>query len=230
MIDYVLDVDFANDFISWLKLKDSYSNTEELQEKIIQDNEPGLACFFAAEYTYKSYKMQKIVLDSKLSKYAYLFAKSVNGCDIQALQKIVVESNKNKYICKFACYVNGADFTGLQNIILKTNNPKYAHMLLKHGQTPDIEKIKKIILKCDKPRYLFELAKHTIDKLEISKIEDAIIKLQSYNYIRLMAENIKMCDVEKLEEAILQSNDVRQIKKFAKNVKKSKMRQFLTIL
>ena len=74
------------------------------------------------------------------------------------------------------------------------------------------------------------MAKKTTDSKELKKIEDLLIEVKSFTYIRLMAAKIKNSNIEKLEKAILESENVEEIKKFAKSVKKSKMSNFTLLL
>ena len=216
MNKYLFESDYSADSLRWIKRREEntfkpnpYSkdrtgynpeDLEKLQNEIIQDNDSALAYFFATEFPYKPHRMQKIILDNKDAKYAFLFAQNIRNCDIKALQQLVVDSKKTKYICKFACFVKNADRKPLENIILKSKNVKYAHMFLKHVKDSDVNKLKEVILRSKKPRYLFELAKHLSSPKDISKIEDIIIETQSFTYMRLFAEKIKMANIEKLEE------------------------------
>jgi len=243
MNKYLFESDYSADSLRWIrKLEEknirfpyrggatySHEELESLQSEIINSNDSALAYFFAVDFPYKTYRMQKVILDNKDAKYAFLFAQNIKGCDIKALQQLVVESKKVKYICKFACFVKQADRKPLENIILKSKNVKYAHMWLKHVKNTDVNKFKKIILDSGKPRYLFELAKHLDDPKEIAKIEDLIIECKSFTYIKLFAEKIKLADVDKLEQAVLDLDNAEEIKKFAKYVKRSKMRRFLLV-
>jgi hypothetical protein len=90
----------------------------------------------------------------------------------------------------------------------------------------NFSKLKEIILKSNKPSYLFELAKHVSSKSDISKIEDSLIQLKSWTYIRLMAQHIKMANLEKLEQAILDSENTQEMIKFANCVKNTKLKNF----
>jgi len=234
MNKYLFDSDYSSDSLRWIKIRESDidcspSYLEELQNIIIKNNDSALAYFFAFDFPYKTYRMQKVILDNKDPKYAFLFAQNIKNCDIKAMQKLVLESNKIKYICKFICYIKGVDRKDLESKVIKSKNVKYAHMIIKHVKDADINKFKKIILKSKKPRYLFELAKHIKDEKELAKIEDLIIKTKSFTYMRLFADKIKLANVEKIEQAILDSDNSNEIKKFAKYVKKSKMKQFLLV-
>lgn len=234
MNKYLFDNDFSSGSLRWLKRRDKLNfpneeKLEQLQAEIIAANDPALAYFFAYEFPYKIYKMQKIILDKEDANYAFLFAQNIKNCDIKALQNIVINSAKIKYITKFACFVPGADKKLLEKIILKSKNVKCAHMYLKYVRGADVNKFKKIILTSNKPRYLFELAKHLTNRKDLSKVEDTIIKIQSFTYIRLLAEKIKTANINKLEEAVLASQNEKEIKKFAKYVRKSKIRKFLIL-
>lgn len=239
MNKYLFEDDYSADSLKWIKrleekqLKLATYNQEEIdkfQTEIIQENDSALAYFFACEFPYKRYRMQKIILDNKDPKYSYLFAQNIENADIKALQKIVIDSKKIKYICRFACFVENADVKPLEKLIIKSKNVKYAHMYIKHVKGADINNFKKLILESKKPRYLFELAKHTTDPQELIVIEDLIIATKSFTYMRLMAEKIKLANVEKIEQAILDTDNTNEIKRFASGVKKSKMKKFLLVL
>lgn len=245
MNKYLFESDYSADSLRWIrKLEENYpkfgsstsrpsynlEDLEKFQNEIIMENDSALAYFFAMEYPYKQYKMQKVILDNKDPKYAFLFAQNIKNSDVKALQNIVVSAKKIKYICKFACFVKSADLKPLEQIILKSKNAKYAHMVLKHIKNSDVKKFKDLILASGKPRYLFELAKHLTDPKEISIIEDNIIAANSFTYMRLFAEKIKLANIEKLEQAVLDSDNVNEIKKFAKYVKRSKMKKFFLVL
>ncbi len=224
--------DFSADCLRWIKVVeekglklhkskinqlDHIEDLELIQNKIEKDKDSALAYFFACDFPYKIYRMQKVILDKKDAKYALLFAQNIIGCDVKALQNIVVKSKKIKYICKFACFVNQADKAPLEELIIKSKNVKYCHMYVKYVDDADINKFKDIILNSKKPRYLFELAKHSKSKSEISLIEDLIIEAKSFTYIRMMAEKIKNSNIDKLEQAVLDSENSKEIKKFAKS-------------
>jgi hypothetical protein len=241
---YLYDNDYVTDFLKWIKILEEkqikpiyYKNTfsydlnelEQFQQEILVSKNSSLAYFFANEFSYKTYLMQKIIIDNEDYKYAYLFAQTIDNADIKTLQNIVIKSNKIKYICKFACFVKTNDLTSLETIILQSKNAKTVHMFIKYVKGTDINKFKNIILDSKKPRYLFELAKHITDPKDIIQIEDLIIETKSFTYIRLLAQKIKYVNVEKLEQAILDLEDISEISKFAKNVKQSKMKRFLLI-
>lgn len=246
MNKYLFDHDFSEGSIKWLRKRSSFTlrpdpfskdktgfnveDLEKLQGEIIRDKDSALAYFFCTEFSYKPHLMQKVILDNRDAKYAFLFAQSIKNCDIRALQKVVLDSKKVKYICKFACFVKGADRKPLEAIILKSKNVKYAHMFIKHVKDIDLKKFKRIILESGKPRYLFELARHIKDPKELAVIEDEIIKSKSFTYMRLLAEKIKMSNIDKIEQAVLDSDNVNEIKKFAKYVKRSKMKKFFLVL
>lgn len=244
MSKYLFESDYSTDSLRWIKKigekklnsfnksKDVY-NIEELekfQNEIVADNDSALAYFFAHDFLYKQHRMQKIILDNKDPKYAFLFAQNINNCDVRALQQIVIDSKKIKYICKFACFVKKADYKLLENLIIKSKKVKYAHMYLKHVKSANVVKFKNIILTSKKPRYLFELAKHLNNPKDIAEIEEQIIQSGSFTYMRLFAEKIKLANIEKIEQVLLDSDNVNEIKKFAKYVKKSKMKRFFLVL
>src|ERR1700690_2488865 len=124
MNKYLFESDYSADSLRWIKkceeknlkpfssiVNDDFglNKLENLQTEIIEASDSALAYFFACEYPYKIYRMQKVILDKKDAKFALLFAQNIKHCDIKALQNIVVESKKTKYICKFACFVKGAE-------------------------------------------------------------------------------------------------------------------------
>jgi len=235
MSQHLMERDFSYDYLRWLNRIDKISirdtkDLDQLQREIIANNDPALAYFFAIDYGYQTHRMQKIILEKKDAKYAFLFAQNISFADVKALQQVVMESKSNKYICKFACFVKNADRKSLETIILKSKSVKNAHMYLKHVKDADVKRFKEIIVKSGKPMYLFELAKHLTDPKEITEIEDLIIASGSFTYMRLFAEKIKSSNIEKLERAVLDSDNVEEIKKFAKYVKRSKMKRFFLVL
>jgi hypothetical protein len=246
MNKYLFETDYSADILRWIKRVDErqlktnpYSkdksgynpeDLEKFQNEIVQENDSASAFFFANEFGYKPHRMQKVILDKKDPKYAFMFAQSILNADIKALQNVVVESKKIKYISKFACFVKSADQKQLEPIILKSKNVKYAHMYLKHVKGANIDKLKEVILSSKKPRYLFELAKHTKNPKDLAVIEDLIIEASSFTYVRLLAEKIKIANVDKLEQAVLDTENSAEIKKFAKYVRRSKMKQFLLVV
>src|SRR5579885_2716211 len=187
MNKYLFESDYSADVLKWMKKLDEkqlspspYSkdqsgynpeDLEKFQNEIIADGDSALAYFFATEFPYKQYRMQKVILDKKDPKYAFLFAQNVRNADVKALQNLVVDSRKIKYICKFACFVKQADLKPLENLIVKSKNVKYAHMYLKHVKNVNVDKFKEVIISSKKPRYLFELAKHLRQPEDIAHIE-----------------------------------------------------------
>lgn len=246
MNKYLFENDYSADFIKWIKKveeKDIHLNKygrdrfgynpnelESFQQEIINTKDSALAYFFTLDFSYRPYLMQKIIIENEDAKYAYMFAQNIKNADVNALQKIVVQSEKIRYICKFACFVPGADIKKLESIIYESGKVKYAHMFIKYVKSADIEKFKSIILESKKPRYLFELAKHISNPEEISNIEDLIIDVRSFTYMRLMAEKIKGANVDKLERAVLDTKNMDEAVKFAKSVKNSKMKRFFLVL
>jgi len=99
MSKYLFESDYSADSLRWINKRErtklhSLEDLEKLQDEIILDNDSALAYFFATEFQHKIYRMQKVILDSKDAKYAFLFAQNIVNCDIKALQKIVLESKK----------------------------------------------------------------------------------------------------------------------------------------
>ena len=235
MAQFFIESDYSSDYLRWLqkiegKKLSRQEDLENLQNEIIKENDSALAYFFAYEFHYKSYRMQKVILDKKNPKYAFMFASRIDNADIEALQNLVIKLGHIKYITYFACFIKKVpNLSLLESLIIKSNNVKFVHMYLKHVKAANVNNFKEIILSSKKPRYLFELAKHSNDMIDIQKIEDLIIASGSFTYIRLLAEKIKSSNLEKLEQAVLDLGNDAEIKKFAKYVKKSKMRKFLII-
>ena len=205
MRKYILDNNYSIDYLNWinfLELKNN-SDLESISNDILDRQDPGLACFFAIEKKFNLHLMQKIILNSKIPKYAFLFAKHISHSDIYSLQQLVLNSKNTEYICKFACFIPQANFSLLEDYLLKSKKPKYIFMLLKHKKNINYTKYKKYILEAKKPRYLFSLAKQINDIEELKIIEDLIIDSKSATYIRMFASKIKTANIEKLEQAIL---------------------------
>lgn len=244
MNKYLIENDFTDDCLRWeAKLEEFFPNfnrfqishlkhndIDKLQQFIINTNDFAFAYFFANDFNYKSFLMQKVILDSKNPKYAFLFAQNIQNCDIKALQNIVLESNNLKYICKFGCFIDGADVKVIENLLLHSKNIKYCYSLFKYNKNINLEQFKTIILNSKKPKYLFELAKKLRSRDEIINIQNILIELKSFTYLRLFAEKIQYADIEKIEQFILDSDNTEEIKKFAIYVKRSKMKNFLLIL
>ena len=246
MSKYFVESDYSQDYLRWMKKLDEkrlepdpYSkdesgynpeDLEKFQNEIIKESDSALAYFFATEFPYKTFRMQKLILDKKDAKYAFMFAQHIKHADIKALQNLVIDSQKIKFITKFACFVKNAEHKPLEVLILKSKNVKYAHMYLKHVKTANINKFRQIIIESNKPRYLFELAKHYQTYKELEIIEDLIIASGSFTYMRLFAEKIKLANVEKIEQAVLDTDNNEEIKKFAKYVRGSRMKQFLLVV
>lgn len=244
MSKYHFEADYSRDSLRWLNKVDPYSkkesgytndDLERLQDEIVADRDSALAYFFATEFNYKTYRMQKLILDQKDAKYAFVFARDIPNADIKALQNVVISSKELKYICNFACFVEGADHKRLEKIITSAilddpRNTQYAHKLLKNVDGSNVKKFKDIIIASKRPRYLYELAKHINNPDEIALIEDLIIQSRSFLYMRMFAENIERANLEKIEQAVLDTDNVVEIKKFAKYVKRSKMKRFFLVL
>jgi hypothetical protein len=231
---HIFSSDYSYDYLRWIELYkplqdhkiafDHDLKLDLIQANIIRDKDTALAYFFAAYTNYKTYKMQEIILKSNDPKYALLFAQNVMGADIQALQQLVIKSGDIKYICNFGCFVPGADQKLIENIIAKEGKAKQAHMMLKYVPGASVNQFRRIIMASRRPRYLFQLARLTSSRRAIAKIEDILIELKSFTYIRLMAKKIKLANVKKLEQAVLDFGNVKEIKKFARAVKNTKMR------
>lgn len=142
---YIYENEDSTDSLRWLdKLGDKPSNNpevlEKLQDEIIQTGDAALAYFFANDFPYKTYRMQKVVLDKKDAKYAFFFALNIKNADIKALQSIVLASKKIKYVAKFACFVRRAERKPLESFIIKSKSVKYNDMLLKHIKGTDVKR------------------------------------------------------------------------------------------
>src|SRR5208283_1181428 len=176
--------EYKTEYLVWItKIENLTTNEtilEVLQKEIIETNNSAFAYFFTIDFGYKPHLMQKIVLDNKDAKYAFLFAKDVINADIKALQNVVIKSKKIKYINWFDAYIVGANHKLLRPLIMGTK----------------------------KPQYWVELAGRLSAKKDIEKIEDMLIDARAYKYMRLFAENIKGANIEKLEQAILDVGNV----------------------
>lgn len=223
-----LDKEYLHDYLHWQYFLENHKlNKNELCDLIISNQDPLLACFFAFEKKYKQYIMQKIVLDSKKAKYAFLFAKLIKNADVNSLLQIAVKTNNILYITKFVLFFNlNSDY--LKKLILNSKKIKYIHMLMKHESFKDINKNIIFYLKSNKIRYLIEVANYVNSK-NLKKIESLIIKSKSSYYIRLFATKIKNVNINRLEKEILILGDSKEIKKFAKNVKNSSIKKFLIL-
>lgn len=246
MSKYLFENDYSADSLRWMRLleekqlaENPYSKNqtgynskdlENIQNDIIKDKDSALAYFFASQFTYKPYRMQKVILDQKDAKYAFVFAQNIKNSDVKALQKVVMESKDIKYISKFACFVKTANRRPLESFIIKSKNVRYAHMYLKHVKGSDVTKFKKVILTSKKPKYLFELAKRLSNPRDIAMIQKLIIESGSFTYMRLFAEKIKLAKVDKIEQAVLETNNTAEIKKFAKYVRRSRMKRFFLVM
>src|SRR5258706_4414125 len=116
---------YTSDIIKWIDrisgiTKSSYAELEKLQDEIIKSQDVGMAYFFASEFKYKTYRMQKVILDAKSAKYAFLFARNIPNADIKALQNIIIYSNKIKYIADFVCHIVQANRKLLIPLIIKS--------------------------------------------------------------------------------------------------------------
>ncbi len=151
-----------------------------------------------------------------------------NAEELERIQHFIIKNNDSALAYYFALEFDYKR-NKMLNLILKQEDAKYAHLYIKNIDNSVANKVKKIIIDSEKPSYLFELAKHLDSIYEISKIEDLIIRLKSYTYIRLFAQHIKKANIDKLEQAILESDNLKEIKKFAINVRESKMKQFLLV-
>src|SRR5271154_1797901 len=108
MSKYLFERDFRPDYLKWMQkcergslktnpfskqtANHSLKDLEELQNEIIRENDSALAYFFATDFNYKPYRMQKLILDKGDAKYACLFAQNIKNCDVKALQQVVVDS------------------------------------------------------------------------------------------------------------------------------------------
>lgn len=220
-------------FAKWLSLIDNkqYTNSfkQELQEYIIQQQDPSLAFFFAQEFNFNNHLMQKIILKQKNPYYAFLFAKHINYADIKALQKIVDQSNNIKYICHFAAFVPKAKILKAKQIVIKNNNSQYAIFLIKNIKLKDLKQLKKVIFNSNNPKYIYQLSNYMISLRELKKIVNFLIKSQSWSFLTKLSLENKNVDLLKIEQAILNSNDQKAIKKFAKSTKNSFIRNFLIL-
>lgn len=230
-MSYINDIDFGEDYLRWMRTCERVRNfstveLESMQDEIVKNNDSALAYFFASDFGYKSYKMQKVILDNKNPQYAFLFAKNIHNSDSKALQNLIFDSKNIKYIAKFACFIHNSDYKKAQKLLLNSKNIKYISLFLKHCKNADYKSLKNIIIKSGKPKYLLQLAKKCKLKKDITVIQNLIIKSGSSRYIRLFAQFIKLADQAKLEEAIIELGDICEIKKFAKMVKRSKLANF----
>jgi len=119
--------DYNSDCFRWVNKSigiSKSSSVEKLQNEIIQAKDSALAYFFATDFGYQNHLMQKVILDNKDAKYAFIFAQNIPNSDIKALQSIVIESKKIKYITQFACFIKQADLKLLESLILKSKNVK----------------------------------------------------------------------------------------------------------
>jgi len=92
MNKHVYESDYSADSLRWLNkiielnLKPSdHVGLEKFQDEIIVANDTAMAYFFATEFSYKVWRMQKLILDKKDPKYAFIFALTVPNADIKVL-------------------------------------------------------------------------------------------------------------------------------------------------
>src|SRR5665213_1024572 len=240
----VFDRDFSSDYYNYEQLYGNLLSSatpsltlDGIQSQILAMEDFAYATFFAIETGFQSYRMQRLVLESKSVKYAFLFAKEVLNADIRALQKIILSSkdkDRLKYLCKFAIFVPGANLKKIESIIAKEVSQnkeliQFAYLFLKGVKTANILNFKQAILSYGAPSHLYYLAQHSTSRREISMIEKKLMEAKSYTYIRLLAQNIELANISRLEDFILDTGDVSQIKKFGKAIKQSKSRNIIAL-
>ena len=233
--NFFFEVEFAKDLWRWYDIlntiKDHKALTndpilDKIQAQIIVDRDAALAYFYALHFNYKTYLMQRVIVESKNPKYLFGWAKDIVGADKKAIQSLIMATHNVKYICYFGLFVKGANTHKIEQIVAKSKQAKYAHLWVKHHKGAKISLFKQIIIDSKKPKYLLELARHLTRKQDIKTIENALVKLGSLTYIRLFASEIRYADIPRLEAIILKSHNMVEIKKFAKSVKGSSIGNF----
>jgi hypothetical protein len=220
-----------NDYWRWLDISRILPNAangtydlDKVQDTIVAAKDAGLAYYCAETYSHRRNRMQEVVLKSQSPRYIFMFA-SLPNADVKALQKALFALGDLKWLSRFACNIPTASIKKITNLVAKEDTAYCASMLIEHLPKIDpdnMKKFKKTILKSKKGKYCYNLAKHLISRKEIAQIEDLLIEIEAWTYIRLLAQTHPKADIEKLEKAILDSGKVEEVRKFAKAVKQSR--------
>ena len=205
--------------LHWLTLtEDTWSVKKEmleLQQMIIDSNDPALAYFFARDIKFEPHKMQAIILASDNLLFTVLFAANIPNADIKALQAKVIKSNDLQKVVEFACFVPNSDYKALEKIVVKSGSAKHAAALLKHSPRASVSNLQRIILASRTPSHLLELARRIRSKKTLRIIEDIIVASKSAKYCRLLAR-IKGTSVKRLEQVVMESGNAKEIKALAR--------------
>src|SRR5271163_1222169 len=99
MSRYMLENDYSDASLQWDKIlsekklkTDAYSKektsynleeVEKLQNEIVKTGNSAFAYFCAADFPYKQFRMQKVILDQKNPEYAFMFARHIPHADVK---------------------------------------------------------------------------------------------------------------------------------------------------
>jgi len=207
----------AVSYMIWCKQIKTLSKSE-IAEKVLSQKNKYHAYFYCLKFKYKSKKVEKIILDSKDPKFAFLFYRDVN-CDKSLMRKILFESNSSKYLSKMA-ELNSSYFKKAKKVVLNNQDEQSAISLLRINKD---SKLINMVIKSKKPKYVYNLYKIIGYS---KKIEDKLIELGNIKYLAYFAKD-KKSNLEKIENFVRMSNKQKDILFFAEKVERSKLHELL---
>lgn len=149
----------------------------------------------------------------------YLFARDVNGADINFLCNAVIATDDVHSICAFAKGIKGADIKVLQNAVVNIGNAKYVYEFASLVKGADIDILCDAICKTGDAEYIYKFACHTDLKSDKKALSKAMAGTGNAGYILSFAADVEDADIQVLCDGICKTDDAKFIKRFALEIK-----------
>ena len=175
-------------------------------------------------------KFEDIIIQAANNKRIIKFASIIIGANIEKLEDAVIASKDKQAILDFYRLVKGSNYEKIKRVLLNSENNAgaiYEFFIININQghimeDDEIKEIDEAISASNNARICLEWAQTNIDGINISKLEDIVIKGNNENYIYAFASSVNGANIEKLEDAFItfiNYGNIYRVREFAKNVK-----------
>ena len=156
------------------------------------------------------------VIEYKNPEYIYLFARDIEGANIQKLEDEIIQIDRVRYIYNFARYVKGANIPRLEDAMCKSQDANiekahYIYLFAGYIKDANIDKLCDAICETQDFWPIFSFARD-INGANIEKLEDAVIQFGLANGVETFARYVKGANIEKLEQAKKSIEKIEEIK------------------
>lgn len=161
-------------------------------------------------------KLTNGVINTNYAVEIFNFAQEIKGINVNKLADAVIKLKDMEYIYYFACYIQGADIEKLQDAIIQIRNAEFIYKFAKDVKNSNLDKLTQAISHTKSSEFIYKFA--LLDKVDGSKLNNAILHSIDLNYILLFAKDIKGADKDAIMREVIRRGFSQYIYRFANEI------------